>query len=165
MNMLNQENKYVEIATITAGMMISGDITSEGSLELEGRVTGSISVGGKLKITGGVVGNMQAAEIYTDNAKITGDITCAGGIKIGPSAVVIGDIHAGGAIIAGAVKGNLDIHGPVIVDACAIVMGNIKSKSVQINNGAVIEGICSQCYADVNPVSFFEAFRKDVKSS
>ena len=39
-------------------------------------------------------------------------------------------------------------------------MGNIKSKSVQINNGAVIEGLCSQCYAEVNPSSFFEDLKK-----
>ena len=45
-------------------------------------------------------------------------------------------------------------------DTSAIVMGNIKSKSVQINNGAVIEGMCSQCYAEVNPTSFFEEIKK-----
>ena len=56
---------------------------------------------------------------------------------------------------ATAVKGDIDVKGPVILDASAIVMGNIKSKSVQINNGAVIEGLCSQCYADVSPSSFF----------
>ena len=44
-------------------------------------------------------------------------------------------------------------------------MGNIKSKSVQINNGAVIEGMCSQCYADVNPKSFFEEIKKVGKVS
>ena len=48
----------------------------------------------------------------------------------------------------------------MILDASAIVMGDIKSKSVQINNGAVIEGMCSQCYADVNPASFFDKFDK-----
>ena len=46
------------------------------------------------------------------------------------------------------------------VDTSAIVMGNIKSKSVQINNGAVIEGMCNQCYAEVNPTSFFEELKK-----
>ena len=61
-----------------------------------------------------------------------------------------------GAVIAGAVKGNIDVHGPVILDTTAIVMGNIKSQSVQINNGAVIEGMCSQVYAEVNPSAFFE---------
>ena len=64
------------------------------------------------------------------------------------------------AVIAGAVKGDIDVHGPVILDASAIVMGNIKSKSVQINNGAVIEGMCSQCYAEVNPTSFFDELKK-----
>jgi len=59
-------------------------------------------------------------------------------------------------VIAGAVKGDIDVHGPVILDSSAIIMGNIKSKSVQINNGALIEGMCSQCYADKKPSAFFE---------
>ena len=57
------------------------------------------------------------------------------------------NIAAQSAVIAGAVKGDIDVHGPVVLDTSAIVMGNIKSKAVQINNGAVIEGMCSQCYA------------------
>jgi len=77
-------------------------------------------------------------------------------VKIGSSSVIIGNITASSAVIAGAVKGDIDVRGPVILDTSAIVMGNIKSKSVQINNGAVIEGLCSQSYADVNPVNFFE---------
>ena len=59
-------------------------------------------------------------------------------------------------MIAGAVKGDIDVKGPVVLDSSAIVMGNIKSKSVQINNGAVIEGLCSQCYAEVSPSNFFK---------
>ena len=77
-------------------------------------------------------------------------------MKIGQSSVIIGNITATSAVIAGAVKGDIDVKGPVILDTSAIVMGNIKSKSVQINNGAVIEGMCSQCYAEINPTSFFE---------
>ena len=73
--------------------------------------------------------------------------------------VVIGNIIATSAVVAGAVKGDIDVQGPVILDTTAIVMGNIKSKSVQINNGAVIEGMCSQCYADVNPTSFFDDYK------
>ena len=49
------------------------------------------------------------------------------------------------------------------VRSSAIVMGNIKSKSVQINNGAVIEGMCSQCYADVSPTSFFDDYKPEKK--
>ena len=56
----------------------------------------------------------------------------------------------------GAVKGDIDVHGPVIIDSSAIISGDIKSKSVQINNGATIDGRCSQCYADVNMESIFD---------
>lgn len=150
-----------ETAVVTEGMSITGDITSGGSLELIGTVMGNIDILGKLNITGAIQGNSKAAEIYAEGARINGEINSAGSVKIGQSSVVIGNINATSAVIAGAVKGDIDVHGPVVLDTSAIVMGNIKSKSVQINNGAVIEGMCSQCYADVNPTSFFEEIKKN----
>lgn len=149
-----------ETAVITAGMSINGDITSGGSLELIGSIKGNIEILGKLNITGVIEGNSKAAEIYAEGAKITGEINSMGSVKIGQSSVVIGNIYATSAVIAGAIKGDIDVKGPVILDTSAIVMGNIKSKSVQINNGAVIEGMCSQCYAEVNPTSFFDDIKK-----
>lgn len=149
-----------ETAVITAGMTITGDIASEGSMEVIGTINGNVDIFGKLNITGTILGNSKAAEIYADNAKITGEIVSEGAVKIGQSSVIIGNIMAKSAVIAGAVKGDIDIQGPVVLDTSAIVMGNIKSKSVQINNGAVIEGMCSQCYADVNPTSFFDEYKK-----
>ena len=149
-----------ETAVVTEGMTITGDIVSEGSMELIGTVNGNLDILGKLNITGTIQGDSKAAEIFAEGAKITGEVNSQGSVKIGQSSVVIGNIAASSAVIAGAVKGDIDVHGPVILDTTAIVMGNIKSKSVQINNGAVIEGLCSQCYADVNPTSFFEEFKK-----
>ena len=149
-----------ETAVVTEGMTITGDIISEGSMELIGTVNGNLDILGKLNITGTIQGDSKAAEIFAEGAKITGEVNSQGSVKIGQSSVVIGNITASSAVIAGAVKGDIDVKGPVILDTTAIVMGNIKSKSVQINNGAVIEGMCSQCYADVNPTSFFEEFKK-----
>ena len=85
-----------------------------------------------------------------------GEISTSGTVKIGLGSVVVGNITASSAVIAGAIKGDIDVQGPVVVDTSAVVMGNIKSRSVQINNGAVIEGFCSQCYADVDMETFFE---------
>lgn len=149
-----------EVAVVTQGMKIKGDMTSDGSLDVVGTIEGNIDILGKLNVTGTISGNSKASEIYAENAKITGEVRSDGSVKIGQSSVIIGNIFANSAVIAGAVKGDIDVHGPVILDTSAIVMGNIKSKSVQINNGAVIEGLCSQCYADVNPTSFFEEFKK-----
>ena len=154
-----------ETAVITAGMVITGDISSEGSMDLVGTVNGNIDILGKLNITGYINGNSKAAEIFAEGAKINGEIISEGSVKIGASSVVIGNISATSAAIAGAVKGDIDVKGPVVLDSSAIVMGNIKSKSVQINNGAVIEGMCSQCYADVSPTSFFDDYKPEKKKT
>ena len=148
-----------ETAIITAGMTIRGNLESMGSVDIQGTVVGNIDILGKLNITGNVQGDSKAAEVFADSANISGEINSEGSVKIGQSSVVIGNIIATSAVIAGAVKGDIDVKGPVILDTSAIVMGNIKSKSVQINNGAVIEGMCSQCYADVNPISFFDDYK------
>lgn len=161
--LINARMASDETSTVTEGMTINGDVMSEGSLDLVGCVNGNIDILGKLNVTGYITGNSKAAEIYADNAKITGEVVSEGAVKIGSSSVIIGNISATSAVIAGAVKGDIDVHGPVILDTSAIVMGNIKSKSVQINNGAVIEGMCSQCYADVNPTSFFDDYKPEAK--
>ena len=148
-----------ETSVITKGMVITGDIVSQGSVDVLGQINGNIDILGKLNVTGSINGNSKASEVYADNAKIVGEVMSDGSVKIGQSSVIIGNITATSAVIAGAVKGDIDVMGPVILDTSAIVMGNIKSKSVQINNGAVIESMCSQCYAEVNPTSFFEDFK------
>ena len=148
-----------ETAIVTKGMKVNGDISSQGSLDVLGSIKGNIEVLGKLNVSGEIEGNSNAAEVFADAAHITGEIHATGTVKVGINSVIIGNIFATSAVIAGAVKGDIDVHGPVVLDSSAIVMGNIKSKSVQMNNGAVIEGMCSQCYADVSPASFF----KDMK--
>ena len=149
-----------EVSVLTESMIINGNMATEGSLDVRGSIVGNVEALGKLNVTGVIQGNSQAAEIYAENAKITGDLRSEGSIKVGQSTVIIGNVFATSAVIAGAIKGDIDVRGPVILDASAIVMGNIKSKSVQINNGAVIEGMCSQCYAEVNPTSFFDELKK-----
>ncbi|MCR5720531.1 MAG: polymer-forming cytoskeletal protein [Lachnospiraceae bacterium] len=162
---ISNQRALDETSVIGGGMSINGDITTEGSLEIVGSVNGNIDVQGKLNVTGYITGNSKASEVYAEGAKINGEIISEKAIKIGASTVIIGNISAQSAVIAGAVKGDIDVKGPVVLDASAIVMGNIKSKSVQINNGAVIEGMCSQCYADVSPTSFFDDYKPENKKS
>lgn len=151
-----ESKRSSEVATITAGTRINGDIESDGSLEILGTINGNVTCNGKLTITGTIVGNSNADEVYADSAKVEGEINSEGAVKIGLGSVILGNVNATSAVIAGAIRGDIDVHGPVIVDTSAVVMGNIKSRSVQINNGAVIEGFCSQCYSDVSVKNFFE---------
>ena len=152
-----------ETAQLLAGVKITGNIVSDGNLELGGEVEGDIDILGKINVSGAVCGNIKAGEIYAEGAEINGSITCEGSVKIGQGAVIIGDLNGASAVIAGAVKGNIDVKGPVILADTAIVMGDIRSASVQISNGAAIEGMCSQVYAEVNPRVFFADFDKAKK--
>jgi cytoskeletal protein CcmA (bactofilin family) len=144
-----------ENAIITAGMKVTGNVESVGSIEVQGEINGDVTCNGKLVVTGKLNGNTSSSEFFADAAKIEGEVVTTGTAKVGVGSVIIGNITATSAVIAGAVKGDIDVNGPVVVDTSAVVMGNIKSRSVQINNGAVIEGFCSQSYSDVDVNSVF----------
>lgn len=141
---------------ITKGTTIKGNIETDGGIDVIGTVEGDIKCAGKLIIGGTVEGNIDAGEVYANAAKIKGEVVTEGSVKIGVGTVVVGNVTATSAVIAGAVNGDIDVQGPVIVDSTAVIMGDIKSRSVQINNGAVIEGRCSQCYSEIDVKSFFE---------
>lgn len=145
-----------ETTVITEGTSINGDINADGSIDIRGRIGGNVICNGKLVITGILEGNSNSSEFFADAAKIEGEVKSTGTVKIGIGSVVIGNISAASAVIAGAIKGDIDVQGPVVVDTSAVIMGNIKSRSVQINNGAVIEGFCSQCYADIDVQGLFD---------
>ena len=145
-----------EVTVITKGTVVSGNITSEGSLEVMGTVKGDIDCQGKLSVVGMVTGNCLASEVYVGAKRFEGSITSEGSVKIGLGTVVIGDVTGTSGVIAGAVKGDIDISGPIVIDSSAVIKGNIKAQSIQINNGAVIEGFCSLSYASIDIDNIFE---------
>lgn len=153
---INPEAVSDETSVITTGTTLTGDIASDGSFDIQGTINGNVTCNGKLVVTGTINGNSNASEFFADVAKIEGEVVSTGTVKIGAGSVIIGNISAASAVIAGAVKGDIDVQGPVVVDTSAVIMGNIKSRSVQINNGAVIEGFCSQCYADIDVQGLFD---------
>ncbi len=144
-----------DVSIITPSTSLVGDIQTTGSFDIQGQITGNVACNGKLNVTGTIIGNSNSAEFFSDAAKIEGEIVSTGTVKIGAGSVIIGNISATSAVIAGAVKGDIDVQGPVVVDTSAVVMGNIKSRTVQINNGAVIEGFCSQTYAEIDVQGLF----------
>lgn len=145
-----------EVTVISKGTSINGSISSDGSLDIMGCINGDVECLGKLSITGKIIGNSSAAEVYVNTERLEGSIASEGSVKVGLGTVIIGDIVATSGVIAGAVKGEIDINGPIVIDSTAIIKGNIKAKSVQINNGAVIEGFCSLSYSAVDVDNIFE---------
>ena len=155
-SMENEEIVNEETTVITKGTTINGGIKSDTSLIVKGVIEGDVECLGKLTITGRVAGNSTASEIYVNTPKLQGNLVSRGSVKVDVGTVVIGSISSASVVVAGAVKGDIDVNGPVIVDSTAVVQGSILGKSIQINSGAVIDGMCSLKYADVDLEALFE---------
>ncbi|MBR4719284.1 MAG: polymer-forming cytoskeletal protein [Lachnospiraceae bacterium] len=155
-NTIWNEPKKSTSGSIIEGMTVNGNISCAGSLEVHGIVKGNLDVLGKLSITGKLEGDSQADEIFINGARVTGELLSNSSVKVAQGSVIRGNIKAAAAVLAGAIKGDIDVQGPVILDSTAVIIGNIKSKSIQINNGAIIEGSCSQIYSDVTASKYFE---------
>ena len=152
---LSEEDKNA-VTVITKGTTINGSIISDCSLDVMGTINGDIECLGKLNISGKVTGNSLASEVVVNTDRLEGSVVSEGSVKVGLGTVIIGDITASSAVFAGAVKGEIDVKGSVVLDSTAIIKGNIKAKSIQMANGAVIDGFCSLSYADLKIDDIFE---------
>lgn len=144
-----------ETTVITKGTTISGGIKSDTSLIVKGVIEGDVECQGKLTVTGRGAGNSTASEIYVNTPRMTGNLVSKGSVKVDVGTIVVGNISGASVVVAGAVKGDIDVNGPIILDSTAVVQGSIIGKSIQINSGAVVDGMCSLQYADVDLDSFF----------
>lgn len=143
------------ITTIQEGTTITGDIESNCSLEIYGTVTGDVLCDGKLSLYGKINGNCTGSEVYIAAKRLEGCIEAINDVKIGLDSIIIGDVKAASLHIAGAIKGEIDVNGPVIIDSTAVVKGDIKASSIQINDGAIIDGHCNLVYAQKDIESLF----------
>ena len=141
---------------ITKGTIINGNVESDGDIEILGRVDGNVKCGGKLIVGGRVAGDIETGDLYAEVANISGEIRASGNVKIGAGSVAVGNIFSETAVIAGAVKGDVDVRDSVVIDSTAVIVGNIKSKSVQVNSGAIIDGFCKQEYSEVDVEKYFK---------
>jgi cytoskeletal protein CcmA (bactofilin family) len=139
-----------------------GNITTEGdvSVRTRGTVKGDIHTKGNVVIHGNVSGGViegKDIRIETrDRLRIPVALINGESVSISENAVVIGDIRSESLTVAGAVKGDIDIKGPVVLLATAVVQGNVKAASIQMETGALVDGNCSLAYRKVDLASYFD---------
>ncbi|MBD3393910.1 MAG: hypothetical protein GF418_17385 [Chitinivibrionales bacterium] len=93
---------------------------------------GTIVVPHSLRIDGRVKGRIEAGEMLT----------------IGSAAIIEADIKAKSAIVGGKVTGNVIAEDRVELEANASVIGDIRTRDLVINEGAVFQGNCSMQSGD-----------------
>lgn len=86
------------------------------------------------------------------DGKFKGEVFSSGDLTVGSSGVVEGEIEIGTINILGEVRGNIKASRKIVINAPAVVRGDIVAPSLIIEEGAVFEGSCSM--GDVKDRSF-----------
>lgn len=137
-----------KVTTIAMGTTVEGNMVVEGAAEIEGRLHGDIDCSGCLTVSGELVGRSRTAEIDVQGAWIEGNIESKGNVHVRDGSVIIGNVTGQAMQLFGAVKGDIILPGHVTVGPTAIIVGNIQAGSIDIQNGAAIDG-----YVAVKPNS------------
>ncbi len=85
---------------------------------------GKIETKGSLRIDGSVKGAVKTADTLT----------------IGSSGRVEGEVEAQNAVVGGKVEGNISIQEKLILEANSTLVGNLKTKKLVIDEGAMFQG-------------------------
>lgn len=129
-----------KITVIAAGTTVNGNLSVDGSAEIDGCLNGDIECTGCLTVSGEITGGSKIAEIDVIGARIEGNIESKGSVNVRNGAVIIGNITGQSMQIFGAVKGSLVLPGHLTIGSTAIILGDIRTGSIDVQNGAVVDG-------------------------
>lgn len=127
------------------GVVIEGSMTSRSETLIGGKIEGDVMVeaGFRLTATGTIHGNVRALHCMIDG-QLTGDVDSTADLQIGPKGNLLGDLVCGrGVVIAGKVKGNVTCNGQLHLKATADLNGNIRARSLVVEEGAIFNGACT----------------------
>jgi cytoskeletal protein CcmA (bactofilin family) len=134
--------------------LITGEALCKGSLNLDGMATGQLGVGGgslnirqRAKSTfvePEFSGEVSFRDMVRVNGYIAGTVySKTGTLIVDISARVDAHVDVAVAIIGGIVNGDIVARERVEIGPGAKIYGNIWTRSIEIKNGAIFEGVCT----------------------
>lgn len=85
-------------------------------------------------------GNFDADGDIVVEGLLTGNLTTRGDVRVGSQSVIDAKIDAKNAVIAGRIKGNITILNSLTLRSTASILGDIKTMSLTVEDGATING-------------------------
>ncbi|WP_164919038.1 bactofilin family protein [Caproiciproducens sp. NJN-50] len=137
---------------ISSGTTITGDIKSDGNIEMMGTMTGSILTSGSVKINGKQVGDVQGAGIDLFACTVRGSLNAADEVNVDSDSVIVGDIKCGNLTIDGKLKGNVHVMGNVCCQGNSVIIGDITSTTITVSSGAKLKGKVEISDGSIEPV-------------
>ena len=125
---------------LAAGSCMEGTMKVDGDLEVVGVFKGTLEVGGRAVIHADMEATVQAAELELVGCKLVGDCHVAGKVTVGAGSSVEGNIFAQELDCTGCIKGDARIDGRSTFRPTARMEGNVETKGISVESGAVLMG-------------------------
>ena len=87
-----------------------------------------------------VKGNLKCAGDLWFDGLIAGDIEAGGNVQIGPNAAVTGNAAGANLNLAGRIQGNVMVAGTLTLAPTGVILGDIKTKQLEVAAGATVSG-------------------------
>ncbi len=157
-------------SVIADDMIITGDIITKSSVSIRGGIDGNVTAVKSVTVIGGVNGDVNAGEDVSvrnngteESTEVNGNITAKGSVYVDSNCVILGNIKAEDAVIEGSVLGSVDVRNKITVCSSARIKGDITSREIQVETGALIAGTCMQSYAESTADDFFGQYTSRLK--
>lgn len=145
-----------EVSVITPGTTIVGDINTNGALKINGSIKGNVHASATVELTGRVIGDIEADEVVINASIVKGNINARSTVTIDGGTTVVGDVSGRLVETNGKIKGNLTAEERGHFQANSILVGNLVSGTVVIDEGAMLKGDISITNAQAENVSVEE---------
>ena len=135
------DQRSEDVSVVGRGATIDGTLTSAGSLEIHGRLTGAITVEGEVSVAPGseVRADINAHTISLAG-RVKGNLTAPGAVVLPAQSRVEGDVRAQNVTVHGAVTGDVVAEQGVRIGGQARVEGDITCRTLAIDEGAYFAG-------------------------
>ena len=124
---------------------ITGTLSSRSETYIAGTVDGNVTVESSLSLAKGskITGKIKATQCRLDG-QVDGGVDCTDDFEVGDTGVLNADAVSGNQMsIAGEINGGLHCGGRLHLLPTARVSGDIRARSVIVEEGAIYNGTCS----------------------
>jgi len=135
-----EPREEAEVAVISSTTRIDGNITTSGSIVVNGDVQGNVTTKGNLVLSGNTTGEIFCNSILIDTKESNSDIIAEENIIVSEGTTINGNVNCKNISISGAITGDVTATGCVIVKSTAVINGNVSAKQIGVECGAVVNG-------------------------
>lgn len=144
------------VTVIAKGTTVVGDITTDNGMRIGGNIKGNLQIATTLELNGKIIGDIECEDAVITASVIRGNVTARNNINMDRGTTIVGDVSAKNIQTNGKIKGNLTVEERGHFESESILVGNLISGTVIIDEGAMLKGDIAITNAQIENITVEE---------